>query len=107
MQPVTRIVPSVPPTLACSGLGRSDPTQTPTAEPVGRAIACLPSAPAASTDPIRQRPSAAFLAQLIATAQQAPQTRQRRRAEPQEANAVYAAVATPATWTGRAIYRAT
>lgn len=37
------------------------------------------------------RPAAAFLAQLIATNQQAPQTRARRRAEPEEACAVYAA----------------
>ena len=36
--------------------------------------------------------SASFLAQLIATAQQAPQTRSRRRAEPQDAAATYAAV---------------
>jgi hypothetical protein len=57
--------------------------------------------------PAAQRPSAAFLAQLIATAQQAPQTRQRRRAEPDEVNAVYAAVAAPVAWLGRAVYRAT
>ncbi len=37
------------------------------------------------------RPSALFLAQLIATAQQAPQTRARRRAEPADAAAHYAA----------------
>jgi hypothetical protein len=37
--------------------------------------------------------SAAFLAHLIATKQQAPQTRQRRRAEPEDAVAVYAAAA--------------
>jgi hypothetical protein len=39
------------------------------------------------------RPTAAFLAHLIATAQKAPQTRQRRRAEPQDAAALYAACA--------------
>ena len=37
------------------------------------------------------RPSAAFLAHLIATAQQAPQTRARQRAEPADAIACYAA----------------
>jgi hypothetical protein len=37
------------------------------------------------------RPSATFLAHLIATAQQAPQTRQRRRAEPDSACAHYTA----------------
>jgi hypothetical protein len=39
----------------------------------------------------RVRPSAEFLAQLIATRDQAPQTRQRRRAEPADAIAAYAA----------------
>jgi hypothetical protein len=42
----------------------------------------------------RPRPSAPFLAQLIATAQQAPQTRGRRRAEPADACAAYAAAST-------------
>jgi hypothetical protein len=40
-----------------------------------------------------QRPRAAFVAQLIATALKAPQTRARRRAEPADASAVYATVA--------------
>lgn len=43
--------------------------------------------------PSRLRPSAPFLAHLIATAQQAPQTRVRRQAEPGEATARYAASA--------------
>ena len=38
------------------------------------------------------RPRADFLAQLIATVAQAPQTRLRRRAEPAEAVAVYGAI---------------
>lgn len=37
------------------------------------------------------RPSAAFLAQLIATAQQTPQTREKRRVEPEAAIAIYEA----------------
>jgi hypothetical protein len=37
----------------------------------------------------RNRPRADFLAQLIATSAQAPQTRLRRRAEPEEAIAAY------------------
>src|SRR5262249_52205356 len=46
----------------------------------------------------RRAGSAAFLAQLIATREQLPQTRERRRAEPGDAVNVYAAalVATPA-----------
>lgn len=72
-----------------------------------RALVLLGSAAGgAGTARPRPRPSAVFLAQLIATAQQAPQTRQRRRAEPQDANAFYAAVATPAAWIGRAVCRA-
>ena len=60
----------------------------------GRALvptALSPPREAASTS---RPPLASFLAQLIATAQQAPQTRARRRAEPDHASAVYdAAVA--------------
>jgi hypothetical protein len=40
-----------------------------------------------------QRPSAAFLAQLVATAQGVPQTRARRRASAGHAAATYAAAA--------------
>jgi hypothetical protein len=47
------------------------------------------SDPAASPEHIGGRPRADFLAQLIATAAQAPQTRVRRRAEPEEAIAAY------------------
>jgi hypothetical protein len=43
--------------------------------------------------PSRRLPAASFLAHLIATAQQAPQTRARRLAEPGEASARYAATA--------------
>lgn len=39
----------------------------------------------------RWRPSAAFLAQLVATAQGAPQTRARRRAAQEQASALYTA----------------
>jgi hypothetical protein len=40
-----------------------------------------------------RHPAAPFLAQLIATQMQAPQTRARRRVEPREAISVYAAMA--------------
>jgi hypothetical protein len=43
----------------------------------------------AATGSFSARPRADFLAQLIATAALAPQTRSRRRAEPAEAAAVY------------------
>jgi hypothetical protein len=45
------------------------------------------------------RPAATFLAHLIATAQQAPQTRMRRRAEPADALAHYAGAAQAVTAT--------
>jgi hypothetical protein len=46
-----------------------------------------------------------FLAHLIATAAQAPQTRARRRAEPEDAVAVYRAVGQWPTESGRALSR--
>jgi hypothetical protein len=42
---------------------------------------------------VATRPCAVFLAHVIATAQQAPQTRARRRAEPDHATTVYGAAA--------------
>lgn len=56
----------------------------------GRAlIAVEASAPSERICVPNRRPLAAFLAQLIATQTHAPQTRTRRRAEPDEATAVY------------------
>jgi hypothetical protein len=49
------------------------------------------SDPAASIEPMGGRPRADFLAHLIATLAQAPQTRTRRRAAPEEAVAAYGA----------------
>ena len=51
------------------------------------------------------RPNADFLAQLIAVSGKAPQTRCRRRAEPQEAIAAYRARGGTATSSGRALSR--
>lgn len=56
----------------------------------GRAL--VPLAPEAEVHSHRTPPrSATFLAHLIATARQVPQTRERRRAEPGEAIAAYTA----------------
>jgi len=52
-----------------------------------------------------QRPRAAFVAQLIATALKAPQTRARRRAEPADASAVYATVAAGCSASSRTLSR--
>ena len=54
--------------------------------------ALIPLQPIAAGDtPLRTRTQAAYLAHLIATKDKVPQTRERRRAEPAEAIAVYAA----------------
>jgi hypothetical protein len=47
-----------------------------------------------------------FLAHLIATAQQAPQTRTRRRAEPADARATYLAASVARPESGRLIRQA-
>jgi hypothetical protein len=60
-------------------------------KPRGRALVVTEAA-AAPEPSARPRP-AKFLAHLIATKEQAPQTRERRRAEPTEAIAAYRAVA--------------
>jgi hypothetical protein len=70
---------------------------------LGRALVLVGSGPATAVDPAGSRPLAGFLAELIATAQQAPQTRRRRRAEPKEASAIYAAISAPAARMGRAL----
>jgi hypothetical protein len=52
-----------------------------------------------------RRPNADFLAHLIATSVQVPQTRERRRAEPEEAIAAYCARCTLPAALGRAVSR--
>jgi hypothetical protein len=62
----------------------------------GRSIVPVHSDARESEKPTRYlRPTAVFLAQLIATAQQAPQTRQRRRAASDDAVARYASATVP------------
>lgn len=52
-----------------------------------------------------RRPNADFIAHLIATTGQAPQTRARRRAEPEEAIAAYRALGQWPTGSGRELSR--
>jgi hypothetical protein len=52
-----------------------------------------------------QRPNADFVAHLIATAAKAPQTRARRRAEPEQAVAAYRALGQWPTVPGLAVRR--
>jgi hypothetical protein len=71
----------------------------------GRALVRLAPAQATSTKTANSRPAANFLAHLIATADGAPQTRHRRRAEPDQADAIYAAASAFAAPTGRLLRR--
>lgn len=64
--------------------------ETPAAE--SRALVVVEPAPTAQDRPMAYR-NASFLAHLIATKTQVPQTRTRRRAEPQDALAAYRAAA--------------
>ncbi len=82
----------------------SSPRRQPRAE---SSRALIPLEPIAASDtPLRTRPQAGFLAHLIATKEKLPQTRARRRAEPQDVIAVYAAaVAGPAVPSGLALSR--
>ena len=61
------------------------------AAPRGRALVMTTAQP--TPEPASHFRQAAFLAQLIATRDYAPQTRERRRAEPMEALAAYRATA--------------
>jgi hypothetical protein len=73
----------------------ADGAEADSAEPQAaesRALVALAPAAAVPETPANYR-EAPFLAQLIATKDQHPQTRERRRAEPAEALAVYRAAA--------------
>ena len=74
-----------------SGAGEAEATETET-----RALITVgPVTPSERAPFTSRRPAAAFVAQLIATQMQAPQTRARRRAEPEEAIAVYRSMTKP------------
>jgi hypothetical protein len=109
MRAIASITPSQPAPAACPRLAQLDAqVGTPADLPQpGRALVVVGSGRETGVDPAGSRPSAVFLAQLIATAQQAPQTRQRRRAEPNEVSLIYAAVSAPGARIGRAICRST
>jgi hypothetical protein len=72
-------------------------------EAPGRALIALePPQRGERSSQLSRHPSAAFVAHLIATRMQAPQTRERRRGEPQEAIAVYRSMTKPVT--GRPVF---
>ncbi len=82
-------------------------TSSPRAPKVSSSRALIALQPVASGEtPVRTHPDARFLAHLIATDQKMPQTRERRRAEPQHAITAYAAAnAGPAAPTGLRLFR--
>jgi hypothetical protein len=74
--------------------GRAAPAQKPDQQPQARGRELIPVTPTRDGSHRHSvRPSPAFLAQLIATAQHAPQTRARGRAEPADAIARYTGAA--------------
>jgi hypothetical protein len=93
---MTSIGPIVRETRASSRLPRRSERATAVeARSTGRELVAVagPQPPAEDNRKSLRRSSASFLAQLIANENQMPQTRERRRAEPQEALAAYGAAA--------------
>ena len=103
MRVVGSVRPSDRASLARPAEAASDAAPTGEHAQSGRALVVMEDRSAGRSGPAR--PSAPFLAQLIATAQQAPQTRQRRRAEPDEASASYARTSAPSSRNGDAFSR--
>jgi hypothetical protein len=87
MSAIKRVTSSAGVPLAATR--RDTPDPAPLTTPDNRALAPLQSTLRAERRP-RERPDAAFLAHLIATREQLPQTRLRRRGEPGEAAVAYA-----------------
>lgn len=89
MSPISGIRGSI---IGAVGRTPREPTSAPRDARTSESRALIPLQPIARGDtPLRTRAQAAYLAHLIATKDKVPQTRERRRAEPQEAIAVYAA----------------
>lgn len=72
---------------------RKASSESVTAAETSNCRALIPLSPVQSREPARNivRQPAGFLAHLIATEQALPQTRERRRLDPQSATAIYAA----------------
>jgi len=107
MSPISAIRGSVvAPIGRTSREATSSPRRAPRTE---SSRALIPLEPIASSDtPLQTRPQAGFLAHLIATREKLPQTRERRRAAPQDVIAVYAAaLARPAAPSGITLSRLT
>ncbi len=93
-----RIIGTRAPAVGFASAARGDPREPQAPEAEARAL--IPVGAAAASErspPLTRHPAAAFLAHLIATQMQAPQTRARRRAEPEDAIAVYRSMTKPVT----------
>lgn len=93
-----RIVGASGPSISASAMRRTpgEAREPETIEHESRAlIAIQPLAASERAPRVTRHPGAAFLAHLIATQMQAPQTRARRRAEPEDAIAVYRSMTKP------------
>jgi hypothetical protein len=89
MSPITGIRGSI---ISAAGGAPRQTASAPRDKQTSASRALIPLQPVAPGDtPLRTRPQAAYLAHLIATKDKVPQTRERRRAEPAAAIAVYAA----------------
>ena len=74
----------------------SEPHAPDEPETESRALIALEAVAASERAPrVTRHPAAGFLAQLIATQMQSPQTRARRRAEPEAAMALYRSMTRP------------
>jgi hypothetical protein len=84
--------------ISAAPAGRRGSAEIRTEAPEGESralIALEATAPSEHAPRVTRHPAAGFLAQLIATQMQTPQTRARRRAEPGEAIAVYRSMTKP------------
>ena len=93
-----RIVGASRPAISFTSAARRGSEQRePEASEAG-ARALIPVGPAPASDrssALTRHPAAPFLAQLIATQMQAPQTRARRRAAPEDAITIYRSMTKP------------
>ena len=88
MVPTRPIVPFTP--AAANKAAVEEAVQPPESPATGTALVkAEPESSERSALPLPQRNSVPFLAHLIATKRDFPQTRERRRAEPREATAAY------------------
>ena len=104
MVPVGKVGPAM--LVGSGGASRHDPAAAAGATSAQRALVRVaPASPAigVSLRPADGRPTAPFLAHLIATVQGAPQTRERRRADPNWATSTYGAMMQVPASAGRAI----